>query len=509
MSEMLEGFIRAVEATGSKVRRHGKSMAAQCPAHDDGSPSLSFSMGDDGVIFKCHAGCKKADILQAIDLTWPDVFNNKGKRGKSSSSDEDLWMPCKLDGCDGHKVAEYEYPDEEGKVLYVVARCSRKGQGCQGFRQWVPDPDKRYGKSWSIPEETRRVPYDLPTVLKAAKAGRRIFLMEGEKDAERLMDDYPGEIATTMAGGAGEGKWKAEYCKYFRGAAEVIIVADCDDAGLIHAEEVHRHMSKVVTKVKAVCSSLMSDGADFSDHRDYDLGLDELETIPFEPVKRRPRMVIEVEEVDRKKGLGFTGFSQTSVERSLVGSMLKFGHGYSVAPIDIVSDPKLKVAVKAIAQLANQGRTVSPEMVALEIEAGSSGSYDKIYTDLLKIEELAFSDTEKPKIAARILRQRTIRTHVAAWLNAVLRRLSNETIDLEDILREMRVGLERHAEEYVDLGVLSEPVADVFSGDVIQEVEKDVEEELILEEEEKSTVTVLPMRRSGAAFGQKRVASRG
>lgn len=470
MSEMLEGFIRAVQKTGSNVRGRGSYMVAQCPAHDDGNPSLSFSMGEDGVMFKCHAGCKKEAILEALGLTWPSVFKNNGKRTDGDSSEDDLWMPCRMDGCDGHKVAEYLYVDEDDNLLYAVARCSNKGQGCQGFRQWVPDSSKKYGKKWGVPSTVRRVPYRLPKVIKAAQAGRRIFVMEGEKDSERLEEDYPGEVATTMAQGAGQSKWKPEFCRYFMGASEVVIVADCDKAGLEYAEEVHRHMSKVVPKVKVVCSTLLDEGADFSDHRDYGFTIDELMVVPFEPVKKRPKMIIEVEEVDRQREVVFAGYSQTSVERSLVGSMLKYGHAYSVAPIDIVTDAKLKGIVQAVGRLAKRGRTVTPEMVAVEIEAISEAEYESILKYLLKIEDVAFSDSKKPEIAARILRERTMRTHIAAWLNAAIRRISNETIDLDDLLKEMRQALSRHAQEYVDLNAIAEPVGDAFSGDVIEEV---------------------------------------
>lgn len=429
-------------------------------------------MGDNGVVFKCHAGCKKEAILEALKLSWPNVFNNGGKR--SGDVEDDSWMPCRMEGCDGHKVAEYRYVDEKGKLLYAVARCSKKGQGCQGFRQWMPDASKRYGKKWGVPSTVRRVLYHLPAVISAAKAGRRIFLMEGEKDADRLRADYPLETATTLAQGAGGGKWKPEFAKYFKGASEVIIVADCDKAGLDYAEEVHRSLGGVVVKVIAKCSPLMFEGADFSDHRDHGLSLEELEIIPFQPVRKRPRMVIEVEEQDRERQMVFAGYGQESLEKSLIGSMLKDGNTYNIAPIDIATTGKpgdgMKLMVKAIASLFKQGHVVSPETVALEIEEIASGSYDRILEQLLKLEKVAFSDTKKPEKAARILRERTIRRHIGMWLNATIRRLSDETTPLEDLLDGMRQMFERHAQEYVDLSSYCEPVGDVFSGDVIEEV---------------------------------------
>lgn len=39
-----------------------------CPAHDDNSPSLSVSVINDRVLFKCWAGCGGVDIMRATGL---------------------------------------------------------------------------------------------------------------------------------------------------------------------------------------------------------------------------------------------------------------------------------------------------------------------------------------------------------------------------------------------------------------------------------------------------------
>lgn len=478
MGDGLERMIAALDAAGSKRSRAGGGQVFQCPAHEDRSPSLSVGPGTTmDVVFNCHAGCEKSDILEALGLNWKDIFGNDNSK-EYQDRRADLWMPCQKKGCGGHKSAEYRYTDEEGKLLYAVARCSRKGDGCpHPFAQWRPDSSKPHGKAWGLPGSVRHVLYNLPKVIEAAKAGKRIFLMEGEKDSDRMDLDYPEETSTSAVSGAGKSKWRPEYCRYFKGASEVIIVADCDKTGLEYAEEVHRHLSKVVPKVRVKCSSLMEDGADFSDHRDYGLTLDELEVVPFEPITKRPDMVIQVEERDREKKVVFSGYSQESVERSLVGSMLKYGHAYKIAPIDIITNVQLKVAVQAAARLANNGRSISPEDVALEIEEMGVSTYDNALPELLKVEKAAFSDTEKPRVAARILRERTMRTHMASWLNAAKRRVVNEAVDLGVILDEMRSAFARHAEEYVDLSIYCEPVGDAFSGDVLEEIVMDEVEE--------------------------------
>ena len=45
----------------------GNGWTAQCPLHDDQTPSLSISAGKDGkVLVHCHAGCNQRDVFIAV-----------------------------------------------------------------------------------------------------------------------------------------------------------------------------------------------------------------------------------------------------------------------------------------------------------------------------------------------------------------------------------------------------------------------------------------------------------
>jgi len=59
-----------------RVRHAGDGkFVARCPAHDDRSPSLSITEGDNGtVLFHCFAGCEPEDVLSAIGLTFADIM---------------------------------------------------------------------------------------------------------------------------------------------------------------------------------------------------------------------------------------------------------------------------------------------------------------------------------------------------------------------------------------------------------------------------------------------------
>jgi hypothetical protein len=63
----LDAEIRAkniVEQLGGVWR--GTRGECRCPAHDDGSPSLSVRLGDAAILFHCFAGCTAHEVLKAL-----------------------------------------------------------------------------------------------------------------------------------------------------------------------------------------------------------------------------------------------------------------------------------------------------------------------------------------------------------------------------------------------------------------------------------------------------------
>lgn len=59
-----------------KVRSNGdRKWMALCPAHDDGSPSLSLRELEDGrLLLHCFAGCGAADVLAAVGMELRDLY---------------------------------------------------------------------------------------------------------------------------------------------------------------------------------------------------------------------------------------------------------------------------------------------------------------------------------------------------------------------------------------------------------------------------------------------------
>lgn len=139
-------------------------------------------------------------------------------------------------------TATWAYTDEAGKRLYEVQRVEdgtfdpETKKPNKTFRQRHHDPKDPAAKSdgwvWSL-KGVRRVLYRLPAVLEAVKAGRTIYLVEGEKACDAAVK--LGLDATTA--GMGAGKWDDGYTAALTGA-DVVVVPDNDDQGENHAQVV-------------------------------------------------------------------------------------------------------------------------------------------------------------------------------------------------------------------------------------------------------------------------------
>ncbi|MEV0163409.1 hypothetical protein [Nonomuraea fuscirosea] len=250
------------DKTGYAPRGSATQKSARCPAHDDRHPSLSIGVTPDGVVMlTCHGGarCSVQDVMAALDLPMTALWPANERKTRRLKPTADRWMPC------GHdRVADYRYTDEHGHLLYGVSRCNRKGNGCQGFRQWRPDSSARSGHRWSLhgPDGSlavRLVPYRLPEVITAVREQHVIMIPEGEKDVETLRA-RPGITATCNAMGAG--KWRPDFARYFHGA-DVSIIADRNQAGRRHAEAVVANLLPVARSIYVVQAR---HGVDAHDH---------------------------------------------------------------------------------------------------------------------------------------------------------------------------------------------------------------------------------------------------
>ena len=172
----------------------------------------------------------------------------------------------------GRVVAEYEYRDESGKLLYVVERRKPKR-----FVQKVPD---NYGGFRFKLNGVRRVPYRLPELREGIARGKTSFCPEGEKDTDALAKlDL---CATTSAQGA-SWKWPMASAKFFADAAQVVFIADCDEPGRKAALQRASVVAKVCSDVRVLdLAPARSDGYDVSDYFAEGHTVDELRALADE-----------------------------------------------------------------------------------------------------------------------------------------------------------------------------------------------------------------------------------
>ena len=249
-------IVDRLQEMGRKPKKNGQGWKALCPAHDDHNPSLSIWQENGAPALKCYAGCERSHVLEAIGLSSKDIMPSKSRASSSKPAARRI-------------VATYDYTDDGGKVIYQSVRYKPKD-----FSQRRPD-----GRGGWISKEVfkgvQRVLYRLPELIEDVGQGRRIFVVEGEKDTNNVRAF--GLAATTNVGGSG--KWKTSYSETLRGA-QICILPDNDISGRGHAEKVAASLHGVAAEVKILeLPGLLKEKQDVSDWIAADGTAEELERL--------------------------------------------------------------------------------------------------------------------------------------------------------------------------------------------------------------------------------------
>jgi hypothetical protein len=167
------------------------------------------------------------------------------------------------------RVATYPYEDEQGKTLYKILR----------YEGTVPKSaaeihhKAKNGKSKRfvmVGNSKRRVPYKLPLIIAAARAGRSIIVNEGENKADWL--ESVGFAATAWAFGSNS-PFDISWVRYFDGAPYVFFLSDADQVGRLAM----RRAASLIAAPGRTCITidLFPDRTDASDVLNWaaDLGL--------------------------------------------------------------------------------------------------------------------------------------------------------------------------------------------------------------------------------------------
>lgn len=270
------------------VRKAGSGWIARCPCrNDDSNPSLSVGQGADGrVLVTCHRGmsCNVDDICQSVGISVSDLMPKKdeydrpfkqetrqlpaAKNRETKDLSEKISRPPKKLTL----TTTYEYTDENGRLLFQKLRYIDE-EGKKSFSQRKPDGNG--GWEYSL-GDIPKVLYNLPGVISARAFDTPIWVVEGEKDADTLIE--LGFVATTMPGGAG--KWLEIHTEPLSGSV-VEIVADNDEVGIKHALNVCEKLIEVGCDAQVwICPS----HKDITDHLSAGMSIDDLVAYEAPPV---------------------------------------------------------------------------------------------------------------------------------------------------------------------------------------------------------------------------------
>ena len=219
MSPLDDALTALERVTGYRPVKSGDGYKARCPCHEDRTPSLSVKMNG-RLLLHCFAGCSYDRIVAALDLA-PEP--QPGRR---------------------ELVATYSYRDAAGvevrqKVRYAPKdfRIRHRGEADEWIYKAGPAP---------------AVLYRLPELRQAIAQGATIFVVEGEKDCDRLAAG--GLTATTNIEGAAtpdqKAKWRSAYTAQLAGAARVVLLPDHDAPGRAHMQAIARALQGRVGEVR-------------------------------------------------------------------------------------------------------------------------------------------------------------------------------------------------------------------------------------------------------------------
>jgi hypothetical protein len=203
------------------------------PTAPEGFVVHSFA-GDDPIAIRDHVRdrCKLPQ--------WKPGANGGGRRGNASAH-----ARC---------IAEHIYRDADGEPYLRVLRLQEQDGG-----KSYPQYHLENGKWVRGKPRGPKIPYRLPELLKA-DVSAPVFICEGEKCADAVAAH--GLVATSASEGAC--KWTPDLNECFAGRI-VYILADNDEPGRKHVEQVARNLYGIAADVRIVAPPGLAAGEDVFD----------------------------------------------------------------------------------------------------------------------------------------------------------------------------------------------------------------------------------------------------
>lgn len=355
-----ERVISALHGHGATVRERGDQRAeATCPGHEDHNPSLSVTGIPGRALVWCHGGCDIGDVLAAIGLVKPDLYDERS--------------------------ATYQYDD--GRT--VRRTYDRRGK-------------KRFAQSGA---GNTSVLYRRD-LLAGLPPGAHVMLVEGEADADAVIA-HGGTAVTAPQGASSFHKVDVEPLRDLM----VTVVVDRDEAGEKWAAQVADKLNGVAAKFRFVRAA---EGKDASDHLAAGHSLTDFE--PMEllvEVEPGPRVVLRKASDFAMKGVRwiYRGRIPMGMVTLLAG---REGIGKSTVSLDIAArltrgtlDGRYQDKPQSVVICASEDsweHTIVPRLMSVQADMG------RVYHISIQDEEgneraiVAPQDTRRMELAFTTLR---------------------------------------------------------------------------------------------------------
>jgi hypothetical protein len=249
------------------------------PGHSPADRSLSVKLSTDapdGFIVHSFAGDDPILCRDYVREKCGPAFkaNGNGRRRPSSAEIEKL-LASAIDYQQPKVAAKYRYVSQDGKTtLYEVVKYDPKG-----FAQ--RRPNGKGGWIWNL-DGQQRVIYRWPYV---AQNPGTVFITEGEKDADRVIEQL-GYAATTVA----SGKWTEDCVEALRGR-------DCwvleDIAGRKKALDAAQNLFGTAASIRIIRLPDLGERGDISDWLDAGHSAEEFEGVCYRTPEWTPDAIGE------------------------------------------------------------------------------------------------------------------------------------------------------------------------------------------------------------------------
>lgn len=161
--------------------------------------------------------------------------------------------------------AVYEYQSKAGRV---VMRKHRKYGRDPETKKWKKTfvIESLVDGQWQPGQAAEKLLYKLPDVLGAIKNGKAVWIANGEKAVDALIDRY-GVVATCGPHGENFLDWeKWKFFDYFKGAGKIVIIRDFDAHGKEFAKDLSHELHTRAREVMVAHSATKKPAHDAFDH---------------------------------------------------------------------------------------------------------------------------------------------------------------------------------------------------------------------------------------------------